>query len=69
MKVITVKEMKEKLSQFDDDLIVCILRDGAGDDYPILDEDWMIISSVYFPNSDIENPPDEDTKALRIGWL
>ena len=67
-KAITVGEMKEKLKAYDDNLIVCILRDGSGDLYPITPKGWRVYGpgEAYFPNTTVSN---ENQPAVMLGSI
>lgn len=56
MKPITIKELKEILNQYDENLPVVILKDGPGHHYPITCNKIKIISSCYFPDLEWEEP-------------
>lgn len=69
MKAITVDEMIKELQKYEGNRILCILRDGSGDLYPITKENWCEYKSseeYYFPNSTVSN---DDQPAIRIGTI
>jgi hypothetical protein len=65
---ITVGELKEKLKNYDDNLIVMVMRDANCDLYPITAEDWgeYKAGQVYFPNDTVTN---ENEPGLRISLI
>lgn len=50
MKYLRVKDLIEKLQEFDGDLPVIFTKDGPGHHYGIKDEDIGITDYVYFGN-------------------
>ena len=65
---ITVGELKEKLKNYDDNLIVVVMRDSSGDLHPITAKDWKKYKAgqVYFPNDTVTN---ENEPGLRISFI
>ena len=67
VKATTVKELREKLAEFPDDLIVTMRHDGKGHDYPVVMSDVkQLDSEPYFANSDVKNIKKQH---LRIGII
>jgi len=68
MKAITVGELKEALKNYDDNLIVFVMRDASGDLHPITAEDWRIYEKgeVFFANDTVSN---EYEPGLRISKI
>ena len=67
-RAITVGELKEKLEAYDNNLIVCVMRDADAELYPITVDDWRTYGpgEVFFPNTTVSN---EDQPAIRIGMI
>jgi len=65
---ITVGELKEKLKNYDDNLIVTVMCDANCDLYPITAENWKEYPAeeVYFPNDTVSN---EFKPAIRISLI
>ncbi len=65
MKALTVKELKEKLEMYDDDLIIVVLQDGKMHYHPITDNHFEVKEKYYLPYASKQ----ENKKALQIGII
>jgi len=54
MRVLTVEELRQKLSEFDDSLPVVILREGKRHSFPVVAEDMKVTSYCYFSEDEPE---------------
>ncbi len=50
---LTVKDLKDILSDYDDDLIICTSHDSSGDDFIVTREQIYPVDSPYFGNCGI----------------
>lgn len=70
MKMLTVKEIKEILNNYPDDMKLIIHQDGNARDYPVVSTDIKIRDYVYFSSCGlIENEPEENENVLQIGTI
>jgi hypothetical protein len=69
MKCLKVKDLKEVLNQFDDELYLIVTKDGKGHSFPIVMEYIEETTNAYDPNSDFDAEMENSGKYLRLALV